>query len=73
MEAEHLTPDQWRCERLALELRTARGVDVQWLEGLERQVGELFSEGLAEMKEGRLCLTQRGKMVADSVIAHLWS
>ena len=73
MEAEHLAPDQWRCERLALELRTSRGVDVQWLEGLERQVGELASEGLAEMKEGRLCLTRRGKMVADSVIAHLWS
>ena len=73
MEAEHLTPDQWRCERLALELRTSRGVDVQWLECLERQVGELSSEGLAEMKEGRLCLTRRGKMVADSVIAHLWS
>ena len=72
-EAEHLTADQWRCERLALELRTARGVDVQWLEGLEKQVEELSSEGLAEMKEGRLCLTQRGKMVADSVIAHLWS
>ena len=72
-EAEHLTPDQWRCERLALELRTARGVDVQWLEGLGKQVEELSSEGLAAMKEGRLCLTKRGKMVADSVIAHLWS
>ena len=73
MEAEHLTPDQWRCERLALELRTARGVDVHWLEGLEKQVEELSSEGLAHLTRGRLHLTQRGKMVADSVISHLWS
>jgi oxygen-independent coproporphyrinogen III oxidase len=70
-DAETLTDTQWACERLALELRTARGVALQWLPEPAR-VEHLTSAGLAEVADGRLRLTREGKGVADSVIAHLW-
>ena len=72
-EAEHLTEEQWRCERLALELRTAQGVSLHWLTGSEEGIEQLSAEGFVLVEQDRLVLTTRGRMVADSVIAHLWS
>ena len=68
---ENLTEDQWRCERIALELRTVRGLAMEYLPFPER-VEALVTDGLAEAGGGRLVLTQKGKYVADTVAAHLW-
>ncbi len=69
--AEHLTDEQWACERIALELRTARGVEISWLPDGSR-MQDVVQGGLAEIAGDRLRLTKQGKCVADSVVAHLW-
>jgi oxygen-independent coproporphyrinogen-3 oxidase len=71
-EAEHLTAEQWRCERLALELRTAKGLARHWLPEADEMLGNLAEEGLLTLSEHSIILTQRGKLVADSVIGALW-
>jgi oxygen-independent coproporphyrinogen-3 oxidase len=68
---ETLTEDQWRCERIALELRTTRGVSISFLPHPER-VEALTADGLAETRDDRLILTQKGKYLADTIAAHLW-
>lgn len=70
--SETLTDSQWSCERIALELRTRRGVALEYLPNPER-IADLTGDGFAEQCEGRLRLTNKGKFVADSVAAHLWT
>ena len=69
---EELDESAWSCERIALELRTARGVDCGYLPELAR-AEETTAGGLTREEDGRLVLTERGKYVADSVAAHLWA
>lgn len=71
-ETEHLTADQWKCERLALELRTREGISLELVAGSEEKVRELEEAGLVMKTQNRLILTKVGKMVADSVVEHLW-
>lgn len=71
-EAEHLTEDQWRCERLALDLRTREGLERKWLPAPTSRLDSLEAEGLVLVDQDRIRLTQRGKLVADSVIGYLW-
>jgi oxygen-independent coproporphyrinogen-3 oxidase len=72
-EAEHLTEDQWRCERLALELRTNEGIPAEWFADQRSRIADLIAEGFMSEAENRLRLTRRGRLVADSVISHLWT
>ena len=72
-EAEHLTEDQWRCERLALELRTNEGIPAEWFADQRSRIADLIAEGFMSEADDRLRLTRRGRLVADSVISHLWT
>jgi oxygen-independent coproporphyrinogen-3 oxidase len=69
---EHLTDSQWACERLALELRTSRGVALEYVPDPDR-IPELAAAGMVETAGGRLRLTAGGKPLADSIAAHLWT
>ncbi len=63
MGRETLAPEQERCERIFLGLRTDRGVELDRIpDGLEPYL---------ERRGGRVRLTRAGKCVADSVIARL--
>jgi oxygen-independent coproporphyrinogen-3 oxidase len=70
-DVEELTQEQRRTERLALLLRTRRGIDRQWLVGQESGMAELVRAGLARQVEDRLVLTARGRLVADGAALHL--
>ncbi|HEX2748272.1 MAG TPA: radical SAM family heme chaperone HemW [Verrucomicrobiales bacterium] len=71
-ETEHLTREQWACERIALELRTHRGVSLSYLPWPER-LPDLTAAGLAEVTGDRLRLTEKGRGLADTIAGHLWA
>ena len=54
-------------ETLAFGLRTERGIPAQAAAPWEGDLAELRALGLLESREGRLRLTRRGKLMADSV------
>ena len=58
-----------RTERIALGLRTVEGINADTID--HNQVDELISNGLLGRSDGRLFLTQIGKLVADSVAAEV--
>lgn len=64
---EHLTPEIRRYERIMLGLRTTLGVDLEELEDFAEACTHLREDGLAEITAGRLCLTPKGRLVADDV------
>ena len=66
---EKLTPAMKRTERIALGLRTVEGINADTID--HNQVDELISNGLLGRSDGRLFLTQIGKLVADSVAAEV--
>ena len=70
-QTETLTDEQWSCERIALELRTTRGVALSHLPHPAR-VDDLVTGGMAEVSDDRLRLTRQGKFLADTIAAHLW-
>jgi oxygen-independent coproporphyrinogen III oxidase len=68
---EILTEAQWACERIALELRTTRGVAREFLPE-PAKLEALLADGLAEVRGERLILTKKGLFVVDSVAEYLW-
>jgi oxygen-independent coproporphyrinogen-3 oxidase len=64
---ERLTPEMKRAEKIALALRTNRGVPVQALEPFARETGEFVRLGLLEHCRDGFVLTRAGKALADSV------
>jgi coproporphyrinogen III oxidase-like Fe-S oxidoreductase len=48
-------------------LRMREGVAREQFAALDRRLNELEDLGLACIRDGRVCLTPRGKLVADSV------
>jgi oxygen-independent coproporphyrinogen-3 oxidase len=54
-------------ERIMFGLRMREGVARAEFGGAESQLGHLAAHGLAFEEEGRVCLTRRGQLVADSV------
>ncbi|MEZ5329822.1 MAG: radical SAM family heme chaperone HemW [Verrucomicrobiales bacterium] len=69
---ETLDDAAWRCERLALELRTRRGVSLEIIgDARESAIAELLEVGYIECRDARVLLTDQGKMLADSVAEHL--
>lgn len=53
-------------ERIMLGLRTRRGIALE-SEWVRQRAAEVVEEGLGEMREGRLVLTSKGLLVADSI------
>jgi oxygen-independent coproporphyrinogen-3 oxidase len=54
-------------ERIMFGLRMREGVAREQFAALDRRLNELEDLGLACIRDGRVCLTPRGKLVADSV------
>jgi len=71
-EAEALTPEQHQLERIALELRTAKGVPMVRLASVpERTLTMLQEENLVTLEDQRIRLTRQGKPLADSIAGEL--
>lgn len=71
-EAETIDDEAWRIERLALGLRTDRGIrrDLLDKDGMDR-AEVLVAESLAVWKDARLVLVGRGRALVDAVVADL--
>ena len=72
-ELELIDAEAFRSERIALQLRTAAGLEQSHLTGdmLEGKLPVLVEEGLIEARGSNIVLTRKGKLVADSVAAYL--
>lgn len=74
-EVERLDAPGRADERLMMGLRLREGVEAQWLDrafaGKAQAVAEFAAMGMLERAGGRVRLTRRGLMVADSVIGSL--
>jgi oxygen-independent coproporphyrinogen-3 oxidase len=68
-EMEKLDPGTRAKERIMFGLRMREGVSRADFGSDARHLQELASHGLAFEQDGRICLTARGKLVADSVAA----
>ncbi len=73
---EVLDDETRRVERVLLELRLDRGLDLSVLDDTGRRaVAQVVSDGLGELRTapggGRLVLTQRGRLLADGVVRDL--
>jgi putative oxygen-independent coproporphyrinogen III oxidase len=66
---EVLTEGERRLERLLLGLRTAQGVPERWVDA--SGVATFEAEGLAERRNGRFVLTDRGQMLANEIVLSL--
>ncbi|MFH1067168.1 MAG: radical SAM family heme chaperone HemW [bacterium] len=64
---EALSPRMKQAERIFLGLRTREGVEEGVMLPWKKEAEDLVKEGLAEMKHGRLRLTPRGLVLADSI------
>lgn len=68
---EALTPENKRAEQTALMLRTRFGVPAAWLEKRPGERAEFIELGLLREEAGHFFLTQKGRLLADSVAAAL--
>lgn len=64
---EILTPEMKRTERIALALRTRDGIPSRELAAWPDASNEFIDLGLMRERNGNFVLTQRGKLLADSV------
>ncbi len=58
-------------ERVMLGLRTDTGIRREWIVGKESILEELQKQSLLQLKQDRIILTSRGRMVADSITEEL--
>lgn len=71
-EAEQLTPEQLQLERIALELRTARGVSLDRLPHIASHTFETLEAGnFITVSDNHVRLTRHGKTLADSIAGEL--
>lgn len=69
---EVLTFEERRIERVLLELRLAEGLDLAVLTPTERaRVGVVLAAGMASVTDGRLRLSDRGRLLADGIVRDL--
>ncbi|MEZ7236882.1 radical SAM family heme chaperone HemW [Rhodococcus sp. GXMU-t2271] len=67
--SELLTADDVHTERVMLEVRLRTGLPLDVLAPDERRAAEtVVADGLAELRAGRLVLTDRGRLLADAVV-----
>ncbi len=72
---ETIDEDTARREKIMLWLRTSDGVDVREFSGEEKTHLEKRLETLGDfcqIRDGRLILTPRGRMVANTIITEIW-
>ena len=67
---ELLSEGERRTERLLLGLRTAEGIPVEWVEDV--RADGFVASGLAERRDGRLALTDRGLLLANELVTELF-
>ncbi|MCP4847567.1 MAG: radical SAM family heme chaperone HemW [Verrucomicrobiaceae bacterium] len=70
-ERETINDSAFRAERIALQLRTSGGLKKEILGHTRKNIPELADEGLIEDRNERVFLTDKGKLLADSVASHL--
>ncbi len=70
-EAEILTDQQKRIEKISLGLRLSEGIPVHWLGERDSLVPGLVEAGYAFLQDGCLSLTPRGSLVADEIALEL--
>ncbi|HEY3210675.1 MAG TPA: radical SAM family heme chaperone HemW [Actinomycetota bacterium] len=63
---EKLTEEDQKLERLLLGLRVADGVPAKWVDPVRAE--PFLAKGLAERRDGRLALTDRGLFVANALV-----
>lgn len=69
---EALSAEERRVERILLELRLAEGLELAVLTATERaRAAEVISSGLGTVRESRLVLSVRGRLLADAIIRDL--
>lgn len=66
---ETLTQEEQRLERMLLGLRVAEGVPARWVD--PSRADPFLEEGLAQRRDGRLALTDRGLFLANDVVLGL--
>jgi putative oxygen-independent coproporphyrinogen III oxidase len=66
---ERLTYEELRLERLLLGLRVADGIPAEWID--DERAATFLTEGLAERRNGRLALTDRGLFLANDIVLEL--
>lgn len=71
-ESEQLSAEDVRLERIAIGLRTMEGIDLR-LCSPGSQLEWLCRDGLAEVVDGRLCLTESGRPLVDEIALQLTS
>lgn len=72
-EREEIDAEKFRCERIALMLRTSAGLPRVLLDGAEERIALLEAEGMLIAAESNVCLTRYGRKVADSIADFLWA
>jgi oxygen-independent coproporphyrinogen-3 oxidase len=71
-EAEHIDPESRRIERIALGLRTSKGIPLSLLDpAAHSRASNLASEGLARIDQNTLILVGRGRALVDPIAAEL--
>ena len=70
-ESEELDDAKWLIERVALELRTAEGIDLSQRALQQDEIARLQSLGLIRVHDGWLTLTREGMALADPIAAEL--
>ncbi len=66
---EPLTPEMKRGEQIALLLRTREGVPQEWLDAWPNECTEFRELGLLAELDSHFILTEKGKLLADTVAA----
>ena len=64
---EELSDEMKRSEIIALSLRTQSGVPAAWLQTRPNERDEFVGLGLLRQHNGNFVLTQKGKLLADTV------
>lgn len=71
-EIEELTDEQKHLETIALQLRTANGLALHYLTTSERaRAQDVIHEGMAEITNDHLVLTERGSLLVDAIVEHI--
>ncbi len=58
-------------EKIMLSLRTSDGLDLSYIKNSENFIKNIIKEGFAEIKRGKLILTDKGFYLSNSIIAEI--
>ncbi len=73
-EEERISQEAYRLERIALLLRTKKGLPLKWLDDIKpEKIQHICEENLATIQQQNLVLKQDGCLLVDSIVEHLLS